>query len=68
VEILPDACRWKPVFEREGWGSEASLGKADELADVRLGQMMTLLAEFGAESRIERDDNLRGLAAIRKAW
>jgi hypothetical protein len=30
--------------------------------------MMTLLAEFGVESRIEQDDYLRGLAAIRKAW
>jgi predicted HTH domain antitoxin len=47
---------------------EASLGKAAELAGVPVGQMMTLLAEFGVESRIEQDDYLRGLAAIRKAW
>jgi predicted HTH domain antitoxin len=47
---------------------EASLGKAAELAGVPVGQMMTLLAEFGVESRIEEDDYLQGLAAIRKAW
>jgi predicted HTH domain antitoxin len=47
---------------------EASLGKAAELAGVPVGQMMTLLAEFGVESGIEDDDYLQGLAAIRKAW
>jgi predicted HTH domain antitoxin len=47
---------------------EASLGKAAELAGVSVGQMMALLTEFGVESRIEEDDYLQGLAAIRKAW
>jgi predicted HTH domain antitoxin len=47
---------------------EASLGKAAELAGVPVGQMMTLLTEFGVEGRIEDDDYLQGLAAIRKAW
>jgi predicted HTH domain antitoxin len=47
---------------------EASLGRAAELAGVPVGQMMTLLSEFGVESRIEQDDYLQGLAAIRKAW
>jgi predicted HTH domain antitoxin len=47
---------------------EASLGRAADLAGVPVGQMMTLLAEFGVESRIEEDDYLQGLAAIRKAW
>lgn len=47
---------------------EASLGRAAELAGVPVGRMMTLLAEFGVESRIEDDDYLRGLAALRKAW
>ena len=45
---------------------EASLGKAAELAGVPVGQMMTLLAEFGVESRIGEDDYLQGLAAIRE--
>jgi hypothetical protein len=30
--------------------------------------MMTLLSEFGVQSRIEDADYLQGLAAIRKAW
>src|SRR3989440_9689872 len=47
---------------------EASLGRAAELAGVPVGQMMTILTEFGVESRIEDDDYLQGLAALRKAW
>ena len=47
---------------------EASLGRAAELAGIPVGQMMTLLTEFGVESRVEEDDYLQGLAAIRKAW
>jgi predicted HTH domain antitoxin len=33
---------------------EASLGRAAELAGLPLGQMMTVLADFGVESRIEK--------------
>ena len=47
---------------------EASLGRAAELAGVPVGQMMTLLTEFGVQSRIEDEDYLQGLEAIRKAW
>jgi len=47
---------------------EVSLGRAAELAGVPLGQMMTILTEFGVESRIEEEDYLQGLAALRKAW
>ena len=47
---------------------EASLGRAAELAGLPVGQMMTLLTEFGVQSRIEDEDYLQGLAAIRKAW
>src|ERR1700730_17110646 len=47
---------------------EASLGRAAELAGIPVGQMMTLLTEFGVQSRIEDEDYLQGLAAIRKAW
>ena len=47
---------------------EASLGKAAELAGIPVGQMMTLLAEFGVEGRIADDDYRQSLAAIRKAW
>jgi predicted HTH domain antitoxin len=47
---------------------EASLGKAAELAGVPVGRMMTLLTEFGIESRVEDEDYLQGLATIRKVW
>src|SRR5271169_5368213 len=47
---------------------EASLGRAAELAGVPFGQMMTILAEFGVESRIEKDDYLHGLENLQKAW
>jgi len=47
---------------------EASLGKAAELAGLPLGQMMTLLTEFGVESRIEKEDYLPGLHNLAKVW
>ena len=47
---------------------DASLGKAAHLAGLSVGQMMTLLAEFGVESRIEKDDYLEGLKNLAKAW
>ena len=47
---------------------EASLGKAAELAGLPLGQMMTILTEFGVESRVEKEDYLQGLQNLRKTW
>ena len=47
---------------------EASLGRAAELAGVPLGQMMTILTEYGVESRIQDEDYLQGLEGLRKAW
>jgi predicted HTH domain antitoxin len=47
---------------------EASLGRAAELAGVPLGEMMTILAEYGVESRIEEEDYLQGLQGLRKVW
>lgn len=47
---------------------EASLGRAAELAGVALGQMMTILTEYGVESRIQDEDYLQGLENLRKAW
>jgi predicted HTH domain antitoxin len=47
---------------------EASLGKAAELAGLPLGQMMTILTEFGVETRLERDDYLQGLQNLKKVW
>jgi predicted HTH domain antitoxin len=45
---------------------EASLGRAAELAGLPLGQMMTVLADFGVESRIDKEDYLQGLQNLRK--
>lgn len=47
---------------------EASLGKAAELAGLPVGQMMTILTEFGVETRIEKDDYLQGLLNLSKVW
>jgi predicted HTH domain antitoxin len=47
---------------------EASLGKAAELAGLPLGQMMMVLTEFGVESRLEKEDYLRGLQNLKKVW
>jgi predicted HTH domain antitoxin len=47
---------------------EASLGRASELAGVPLGQMMTILAEFGVESKLEKEDYLQGLKNLQKLW
>ena len=47
---------------------EASLGKAAELVGVPLGQMMTILAEFGVETRMETNDYLEGLQNLKKVW
>ena len=45
---------------------EASLGRAAELAGVPLVQMMTILTEFGVESRLEKQDYLQGLKSLQK--
>jgi predicted HTH domain antitoxin len=47
---------------------EVSLGKAAELAGLPAGQMMTVLTEFGVESRIEKEDYLQGLHNLSKVW
>ncbi|MHB8539118.1 MAG: UPF0175 family protein [Candidatus Dormibacteria bacterium] len=47
---------------------EASLGKAAKLAGLHLGQIMTILTEFGVESRIENKDYLQGLRNLQKVW
>lgn len=47
---------------------EASLGRAAELAGVPVGKMMTILTEYGVESRIQEEDYLQGLEGLRKVW
>ena len=48
--------------------SEASLGRAAELAGLTVGQMMTLLEEYGVESNLEKEDYLKGLENLRRVW
>ena len=60
--------RGRVLFAMERYKKgDVSLGRAAELAGVPVGQMITLLSEFGVQSRIEDEDYLQGLAAIRKA-
>jgi predicted HTH domain antitoxin len=47
---------------------EASLGKAAEVAGLPVGQMMTLLGEFGVRSRIDREDYRQSLANLAEVW
>ncbi|MFZ1084883.1 MAG: UPF0175 family protein [Terracidiphilus sp.] len=47
---------------------EASLGKAAEVAGLPVGQLMTLLGEFGVHSRIDQEDYRQSLANLAKVW
>jgi len=47
---------------------EASLGKAAEVAGLPVGQMMTLLGEFGVRARIDQEDYRQSLANLAKVW
>ncbi len=47
---------------------EASLGKAAEVAGLPVGQMITLLGEFGVRSRIDQEDYRQCLANLAKVW
>ena len=47
---------------------EVSLGKATEIAGLPIGQMITVLAEYGVESNLEKEDYLQGLENLKEAW
>ncbi len=47
---------------------EASLGKAAEVAGLPLGQMMTILSEFGVRARIDQEDYRQSLENLAKVW
>jgi predicted HTH domain antitoxin len=47
---------------------EASLGRAAQVAGLPVGQMMTLLGEFGVRSRIDREDYRQSLENLAKVW
>jgi len=57
---LPFVRKWRH------YGNSAS--HLPSLPESPLGQMMTILTEFGVESRIEDEDYLQGLVALRKSW
>ena len=62
-------CRGRVMLAVEQYKKgEASLGKAAEVAGVPVGQMMTILADYGVESRVEEQDYHHGLANLRKTW
>jgi len=47
---------------------EVSLGKAAEVAALPVGQMMTLLGEFGVRTRIDQEDYRQSLENLAKVW
>ena len=47
---------------------EASLGRAAEVAGMPVGQMMTVLKEFGVRSRVEQEDYRQSLDHLAKVW
>lgn len=47
---------------------EASLGKAAEVAGLPVGQMMTLLGEFGVRTKIDQEDYRQSLENLAKVW
>jgi len=47
---------------------EASLLRAAELAGLPLGQLITILTEFGVESRLEKEDYLQGIKNLHRVW
>jgi predicted HTH domain antitoxin len=47
---------------------EASLGKTAEVAGLRVGQMMTVLREFGVRSKIDQEDYRQSLENLAKVW
>jgi len=55
------------AVERYKAGS-ISLGKAASLAGLSVGEIMTVLTEFGIESRIETDDYFQAVKNLAKVW
>jgi len=47
---------------------EASLGRAAKVAGLPVGQMTTVLKDFGVRSRIEQEDYRQSLDYLVKVW
>jgi predicted HTH domain antitoxin len=56
-----------PAVEKYRKG-EASLGKVAEVAGLPVGQLMTLLGEFGVHSRIDLEEYRQSLANLANVW
>ena len=50
---------------REG---RVSLGRAAEMAGVRIGEMMDILASYGINSNVDQDDYRKGVQNLRRVW
>jgi len=62
-------CKGRVMLAMERYKKgQASLGKAAELAGLPIGQMITLLAEYGVPSNLEEEDYAKGLEHLRKGW
>jgi len=48
--------------------SEASLGKAAQIAGLPVGQMMTLLGECAVRAKIDQEDYRQSLENLTKVW
>jgi len=47
---------------------KASLGRAAELAGVRVGEMIEILSEYGVKAGLEREDYVKGIEHLRRVW
>ena len=47
---------------------EASLGRAAELAGIPVGEMITILADYGIRANLDKEDYRQGLGNLRRAW
>ena len=64
---LVDRGRVMLAIERDRNG-KVSIGKAAELANLSISEMMDLLEKFGVKSNVEYPDYLEGLKNLRKNW
>ena len=48
--------------------SEASIGKAAQIAGVSIAKMIEILKTYGVTVNLEHEDYLKGLKSLRKAW
>ena len=47
---------------------EASLGRAADLAGIRVGRMIDVLAEYGIKANLEKEDYLESIEHLKGAW